>query len=134
MRNVMTGTVDPMTLRATADALVGRVADQLRDQLKQVAALIDPFPPFPGAMFAYGFEIDPPFGGDPERGCIILGDDGALYELRIGLDPAQLGADASAERQEELIPVDLPAPVYVAYAHRAMEVATDYLEGLPRKV
>ena len=129
----MAANTDPLTLRATADALVQRVADQLRDQLKQVATLIDPFPPFPGAMFAYGFEVDPPAGGNPEQGCVILGDDGALYELRIGLDTAQLGADANAERQEELIPVDLPPATYVLYAHRAIEIATEYLEGIAKK-
>ena len=121
---------DPTTLRATADATVQRAADALRDQLKQVATLIDPFPPFPGAMFAYGLEVEPPGGGDPALGCVILGNDGALYELTIGLDTTQaaIGTDASGERSEDLVPLTVPPALYVAYAHAAMVVATDYIE------
>jgi hypothetical protein len=122
---------DPTTLRATADATVQRAADALRDQLKQVAALIDPFPPFPGAMFAYGLEVEPPGGGDPELGCVILGNDGVLYELAIGLDTTQaaIGTDASGERSEELTPLAVPPALYVGYAHAAIVVATDYIEA-----
>ncbi len=46
--------LDPMQERAIADAVVTRAAQQLREQLKRVAAAIDPFPAFPGAVFAYG--------------------------------------------------------------------------------
>lgn len=128
----MSGGADPAIVRATADAIVQRAAAQLRDQLKQVAALVDPFPPFPGAMFAYGFEVDPPGGGSPDAGCVILGNDGVLYELRIGLDATgALGADAPTERHEELVPADLAPALYVLYAHRAIEVATEYIEAHP---
>jgi hypothetical protein len=120
---------DPTTLRATADATVQRAADALREQLKQVAALIDPFPPFPGAMFAYGLEVELAGGGDPDLGCVILGNDGALYELTIGLDTTQaaIGTDASGERSEDLVSLTVPPALYVAYAHAAMVVATDYI-------
>jgi hypothetical protein len=125
-------TDDPATVRATADATVERAAAALRDQLKRVATQIDPFPPFPGAMFAYGLEVEPPGGGDPEVGCVILGNDGALYELRIGLDTTQaaMGTDAAGERSEELAPLDVPPALYVAYAHAAIVVATDYLNDM----
>jgi len=123
--------IDPLVLRATADATVQRAAEALRDQLKQAATLIDPFPPFPGAMFAYGIEVEPPGGGHPELGCVILGDDGALYELSIGLDTTQatIGTDASGERNEELRPLEVAPALYVAYAHAAIVTAVEYVES-----
>jgi hypothetical protein len=122
---------DPMTQRALADAIVQRAADQLRDLLRQVAAGIDPFPPFPGAMFAYGIEVEPPPGGASDQvGCVILANDGALYELQVGLDQAQqaMGGDPATTRHEELAPLNLPAADFVAYAHRALVAATEYRE------
>ena len=127
----MAEAVDPTMLLDTADATVRRAADSLRALVKQAATLVDPFPPFPGAVFAYGIEVEPPGGGDPDLGCVILGNDGALYELSIGLDTSQaaLGADATGERHEDLRPLDLPPERFIPYAHAAIATAAAYLEG-----
>ncbi len=111
-----------------ADAVVTRAADQLREQLKRVAAAVDPFPAFPGAVFAYGIEVEP-IG--TEHGCVILGDDGALYELQIGMDaaPAAFDSDQVATRHEELVPLEVPPAEFVTYAHRAITAAAAYLEA-----
>jgi hypothetical protein len=123
---------DATAVRAEADAVMHRTAEELRAQLRAVAAQIDPFPAFPGAVFAYGIEVEPRSGGSLDLGCVILGDDGALYELEIGLDDTttqQAVADASTERHEELVALDVPADVFVVYAHAALHAAADYLEG-----
>lgn len=122
--------VDASSVRAAATSIVDRAAEELRVQLVEVTAQIEPFPAFPGAVFAYGIEVEPRAGGLPELGCVILGDDGGLYELEIGLDDTaaqQAVADASTERHEALVPLDVPAPVFVVYAHAALEAAADYL-------
>ncbi|MBM4409773.1 MAG: hypothetical protein FJ037_00345 [Chloroflexi bacterium] len=120
--------LDPMQERAIADAVVTRAAQQLREQLKRVAAAIDPFPAFPGAVFAYGIEVEP-IGTD--QGCVILGDDGAFYELQIGVDAAQAAIDSDqvGTRYEELVPLEVPPAEFVTYAHRAIVSATAYLEN-----
>lgn len=120
--------LDPLQERAIADAVVTRAAQQLREQLRRVAAAIDPFPAFPGAVFAYGIEVEPV---GTEQGCVILGDDGGLYELQIGVDDAQAALDAEqvGTRHEELVALDVPPADFVTYAHRAIVAATDYLEG-----
>ncbi len=124
---------DAEAVRSAADAVMRRAAEELRAQLRTVAAQIDPFPAFPGAVFAYGIEVEPTGGGSPELGCVILGDDGALYELEIGLDDTnsqqQVVADASTERHEELVPLDVPPDVFAMYAHAALHAAADYLEA-----
>jgi hypothetical protein len=97
--------------------------------LREIVAHIDPFPPFPSAMFAYGIEVPPPAAADAGVGCVILGNDGELYELRIGIDADQLarGADHLGARHEELLRLELPPAEIAAYARAALEVATAHL-------
>ncbi len=119
--------IDPMQERAIADAVVTRAAESLREQLKRVAAGVKPFPAFPGAVFAYGIEVEP-IG--TEQGCVILGDDGTLYELQIGVDASQVALDDQVgTRHEELVPLSVPPAEFVTYAHRAIVAATAYIEG-----
>ena len=59
-RFLMADRSDPLQQRAVADAIVQRAADGLRELLAALARRIDPFPPFPGALFAYGIEVEPP--------------------------------------------------------------------------
>ena len=62
---------------------------------------------------------------------MILGDDGTLYELQIGVDAAQaaLDSDQVGTRHEELVPLDAPPAEFVTYAYRAIAAATAYLEA-----
>lgn len=122
----------PAEIRAEADVVLERAVEALRAQLVEVAQRIDPFPSFPGAVFAYGIEVEPPGGGGPDLGCVILGNDGALYELQIGLDDTNARhsvTDASTERHEELVPLEAPPAVLAQYAHAALLAAADYLES-----
>ncbi len=117
---------DPLVHRAHADVIVQRAAEQLRELLRAVVAEIDPFPPFPGAMFAYGIEIRP---GGGERGCVVLAEDGELYELQIGLDVGQVeSGNPLAMRSEERTRLDdMPPAEYVDYAQRAVAAAVEHL-------
>ena len=128
---------DPLVHRAHADVIVQRAAEQLRELLHAVAAEIDPFPPFPGSMFSYGIEVDPGAGGasgsaGPEgagRGCVVLAEDGELYELQIGLDVDQVeSGNPLAMRSEERVRLDDLSPAeYVDYAQRAVAAAVEWL-------
>lgn len=117
--------------RGTDASAIDSEAEALRARLVEVAAQIDPFPAFPGAVFAYGIEVEPADGGGPDLGCVILGNDGGLYELQIGLDDGTsrpTTTDASTERHEELVPLDVPPDLFVRYASAAIETAARYLE------
>ncbi len=115
--------------RAHADAIVQHAGDQLRELLHELAAAIDPFPEFPGSFFSYGIEVEPP-AGESERGCVVLGEDGELYELQIGAEPDQLDTDDPATgRSETRLPLEgLRPDEYVAYAYRAVGAAAEHLE------
>lgn len=127
-------TQDPLQLRAQADAVIQRTADQLRTILEAAAKQIDPFPNFPGTMFSTGIEV--PGAGDSERGCVVVGEDGGLYELQIGIDADQLAlgvSDPASTRHELRIPLeDLTPAAYAAYAYRAIAALTDYAEQQAR--
>ena len=120
---------EPRQLRALADATVQRAAEDLQAQLATLVRQVGAFPPFPGAVFAYGIEVEPP--DHSSLGCVIVGDDGALYEFQIGLDHEAVasGADSLAQRHEELLKLELPPRELIAYAHSAIEALTAYLEG-----
>ena len=121
---------DPLQHRAHADLIAQRAADQLRDLLRTVASQIDPFPPFPGSMFSYGIEVEGIASQDPEHGCVVLGEDGELFELRIGIDMEQVasGGDHVATRDEQRVPLEHLDPAdYVAYAHHALVTAVEHL-------
>ena len=124
-RTARTDGGEALRRRALADAMAERAAARLRELLREIAAAIDPFPAFPGSFFSYGIEVEPPPGAG-DRGCVVLGEDGALHELRIGAaaDQADTG-DPAAGRSELRLPIEdgLAPAEYAAWAVRAVEAA-----------
>ena len=125
---------DPLQQRAFADAIVERASDQLRQLLQQLARAGQPFPPFPGAMFVHGIEVEPPPGS--AHGCVIVTDDGALHELQIGLDEEEIarGGDHVATRRETAHLLELAPADFIPHAHRAIRALVDHLEAVDRGV
>jgi hypothetical protein len=122
---------DPLEYKAEADDALDRLANRLRRLLKEAAAQLDPFPPFPGAFFTHGIEIDAPGAESPQRGCIVLAPDGDLHELVMGQDVAALALDQTdpvALREEKLEKLeDLHPREYVVYAYEALTRVVELL-------
>jgi hypothetical protein len=123
---------EPLARKAQADLIVERAAEQLRAVVKDLVARLDPFPPFPGAFFSYGIEVEPDAAARVDRGCVVIGPDGELYELQIGLDPEGLDpggyADPVAMRSEEMKKLDALHPRdYIVYAYNAIARMTEIL-------
>ncbi|MFQ5879783.1 MAG: hypothetical protein ACE5IZ_06405 [Dehalococcoidia bacterium] len=117
--------LDLLALKNQADAALEGAADHMRDLLQEAVRRLDPFPPFPGAFFTYGIEVDAPGAeSQPQRGCIVLAPDGELYELVLGQDLPALAeeiADPVAMRKEELKKLDNLHPRdYILYAYNAL--------------
>lgn len=121
---------DPLEFKNEADALLERTADRLGRLLKEAAAALDPFPPFPGAFFSFGIEVEAPGVESPERGCVVLAPDGGLYELRLGQEVPifefEMG-DPVAMRKEELKPLDLHPREFILYAYSALVKVVELL-------
>ncbi len=124
-------TDDPLDYKAEADAALDRLAQRLRRLLQEATAQLDPFPPFPGAFFTHGIEVEAPGVDSPERGCVVLAPDGELYELVMGQDITALALDQTdpvALREERLKKLeDLHPRDYVVYAYTALAKVVELL-------
>lgn len=121
---------DPLELKAEADAILERAAERLRALLHEATARLDPFPPFPGAFFSYGIEIEAPGVHLPDVGCVVLGQDGELYEFKVGQDVPVLDleiTDPVALRNEELKPLELHPRDYLVYGYNALVKVVELL-------
>ena len=122
---------DPLEYKAEADAALDRLAQRLQRLLQEAAGRLDPFPPFPGAFFTHGIEIEAPGVDSPERGCVVLAPDGELYELEMGQDVTALALDQTdpvALREERLKKLeDLHPRDYIVYADSALTRVVELL-------
>ena len=121
---------DPLARKSQADRLIERAADELHDLLVEAAAELRPFPPFPGAYFTCAIECEPDSGANADYGCIVVKEDGELYELQVGIDRTSMemgSTDPVALRSEETRPVRLHPRDYIVYAYNGLVAVTEKL-------
>ncbi len=97
--------------RRLADEAMSAAADQVEALLREAALELRPFPPFPGAFFTMGVEVEPDGVQDKNIGCVIVTEAGALRELQLSFDDegpaAFLGAsDPVSMRDETLVELE----------------------------
>lgn len=122
---------DALARKAQADLIIDRTAQQLRLLLQEAAAELRPFPPFPGAFFTNAVEVNLDGVERSDLGCIVVADDGELYELEVTIDfgeefgdvtdPVQ-ARDETLKKLEDLHPRD-----YVVLAYNALTQLTELL-------
>ncbi|MGI8926330.1 MAG: hypothetical protein ACR2HN_06750 [Tepidiformaceae bacterium] len=117
--------------KSQADAVLERAAIQVQQLLQEACAQLDPFPPFPNALFTNAIECDPGPGAGPERGCVVVCEDGELYELEFGIDHDSIELTGSWDpvtaRKETKRKLDLHPRDYIVYAYNALVAVTDRL-------
>lgn len=117
--------------KARADRALERAAAELEALLKEACAALRPFPSFPNAFFTNAIECDPGAGGDPERGCVVVTEDGELRELEFGVDHEAVELTGSWDpvtaRKEETRPLALHPRDYVVYAYSGLMAVTEAL-------
>ncbi|MHB8684916.1 MAG: hypothetical protein ACYC9X_11405 [Dehalococcoidia bacterium] len=122
---------DALARKAQADAIIDRAAQQLRLLLEEAAHALRPFPPFPGAFFTNAVEVSLEGVERPDLGCIVVAEDGELYELEMKIDfgeefgdvidPVQ-ARDETLKKLDDLHPRD-----YVVLAYNALTQLTGLL-------
>lgn len=112
--------------------ILERAAMQMQQLLQEACAELKPFPSFPNAIFTNAIECDD--GGmasDPDRGCIVVGEDGELYELEMGIDHESVELTGSWDpvtaRKETLKKIDLHPRDYLIYAYAGLIAVTEHL-------
>lgn len=122
---------DPMSAKEAADRLIDQTAAELHDLLVMAVSQLRPFPSFPGAFFTNAIEAEPDGATEAGRGCVVVCEDGELYELQIGVDleGAALGGfeDPVSLRKEELHKLDLHPRDYIVYAYNALTAVVEKL-------
>jgi hypothetical protein len=122
---------EAMARKTQADLAVERAAQQLRALLAEAARALRPFPPFPGAFFTNAVEVNLEGVARPDFGCIVVGDDGGLYELEMKIDfGEEFGdvVDPVQAREETLKKLeDLHPRDEVVLAYNALTQITELL-------
>lgn len=122
---------DAMARKTQADLLIERTAMQMQALLEETAKALRPFPPFPGAFFTYGVEVNLEGVATPDFGCIVVGEDGGLYELEVQIDFGEdeggvvdivQARDETLKKLENLHPKD-----HVILAYNALNQLTELL-------
>lgn len=124
----MSGAGDAMARKQQADLLLERAALQLRQFLEEAAGQLRPFPPFPGAFFTNAIEVEAPGVESTNRGCIVVCEDGELYELKMSIDFSEDVSDPVSARDEKLTKLeDLHPRDYIVLAYEALTRVTEHL-------
>lgn len=114
-----------------ADLILERAAMQLRGLLAEACRELDPFPSFPNAFFTNAIECEPGPGADPNVGCIVVCQDGELYELEFGVDQDTMDltglSDPVTARLESLKKVELHPRDYIVYAYSGLVAVTEHI-------
>jgi hypothetical protein len=122
---------DPLARKSAADLIIDRAAQQLRTLLEEAARELRPFPPFPGAFFTNAVEVNLEGVERADLGCIVVADDGELYELEMKIDfGEEFGdvVDPVQAREETLKKLeDLHPRDYVVLAYNALTQLTELL-------
>ena len=98
-----------------ADEAFAVAAERVEALLREAALELRPFPPFPGAFFTIGVEVEPDGVQDRQIGCVIVTEEGDLRELQISFDdegPAALfgASDPVSMRDETLLELENISP------------------------
>ena len=122
---------DPLLRKAQADVVIDRTASQLRQLLKEACAELDPFPPFPNALFTNAVECEEGAAAAADRGCVVVCEDGELYELEFGIDHDSIELTGSWDpvtaRKETTRKLDLHPRDYLVYAYNGLVAVTELL-------
>jgi hypothetical protein len=131
---------DPLLRKAQADVVIERTAQQLKQLLHEACAELVPFPPFPQSLFTHAIECEADSVADPDRGCVVVGEDGEIYELEFGIDHDAIEVTGSWDpvtaRKETMKKLDLHPRDYIVYAYNGLVAVTEHLleraeEGQP---
>ena len=123
--------LESLARKTAADRVLERAASELEILLMEASAALRPFPSFPNAFFTNAIECDPGPAGDPERGCVVVAEDGELYELEFGVDHEAVELTGSWDpvtaRKEEKRKLTLHPRDYVVYAYSGLMAVTEAL-------
>ena len=103
------------------EATLLEAAARLRDLVAQAALGLRPFPPFMNMVSLQAIELQPPFRGFSDRGCVVVLPNGQICQLDLRVIPGTPGL-SDVDQIEEFLELDLPPDEYILYATEAIRV------------
>jgi hypothetical protein len=110
-----------------AGETVQKTAEALHEQLVEMAAALDPFPYFLGSLEVRAVEAEPGGLERSDRGCIVVCQDGELYEFTMKMQNSDT-LDLSMSRDDSVKRIDLPPQDYIPYAYNAIKEIAKLIE------
>ncbi len=98
-----------------------KTADTLHEMLVEMATQLDPFPYFLGSLEVRAVEAEPGANERADRGCIVVCEDGELYEFTIKMQSPGEGMDMSMSRDDSVKRIELAPQDYLSYAYNAIK-------------
>ena len=108
-------------ISAEAEATLLEAAARLRDLVTQGALDLRPFPAFMNMVSLQAIELQPPFRGLADRGCVVVLSNGQICQLDLKVIPGTPGL-SDVDQIEEFLELDLPTEEYILYATEAIRV------------
>ena len=108
-------------ISAKVEATLLEAAARLRDLVAQAALGLRPFPPFMNMVSLQAIELQPPFRGFSDRGCVVVLPNGQICQLDLRVIPGTPGL-SDVDQIEEFLELDLPPDEYILYATEAIRV------------
>jgi hypothetical protein len=104
-----------------AEDVVECTAGELHEILVAIAGRLAPFPYFLGSIEVQAVEAEPGGASGADRGCVVVCDDGELYEFTMNLNLPGLGPELGLDRDDTVKRIDLPPEDYIPYAYNAIK-------------
>lgn len=100
---------------------ISRLADELHEIIVAMASQLVPFPYFLGSTEVRAIEAEPGGVQRAERGCIVVCEDGEMYEFTMKVQPPGVGFDMGLMRDDSVKRVELAPEDYIPYAYHAIK-------------
>ena len=120
---VSTENIKHQEIAAEAEAALLDAAARLRDLVVRAAMGLRPFPAFMNMVSLQAIELQPPFRGLADRGCVVVLPNGQICQLDLRVIPGTPGL-SDVDQIEEFLELDLPSDEYILYATEAIRVLT----------
>ena len=114
---------DQQEFPGATDRVLLEAAVSLKELLAQVAACLIPFPAFMNMITLQAVELEPPFTGLEDRGCVVVVPGGNICQLDLKMIPGAPGA-RETDQMEEFLELDLLPGEYILYATNAIGLLT----------
>ncbi len=111
----------------SANDLLERTAELMRESVVELAVQLRPFPAFMGMNSLQAIELEPPTDSRAGWGCVVVLPDGEICELELEVIPGPVGP-TDVDQVDRYRPLGMSATDYIHFAATALRAMGRELE------